>query len=236
MQQILKISTADFLLIFRDASLKVFLFLPLLIFAVVIRGLPALIHACPIVGEYQNYIILVATIQLTQMFGFIYGMMLVDEKETGVAKVYGVLPVHKISFILGRFIFPILLTILITWILLLVQPFYPIAIFPSLMFAFLAGLLVPVYAIAVSLLSATRIEALVWVKVMNLLVILPIMAFFVPKGFSYLFGIFPTYWLYLGLDQLIFEQSYWISWVVGFVLLLLFIGILCLRFSKKHYE
>lgn len=236
MRQILKISNADFWLIFRDPSLKTFLFLPLLIFVVIIWALPALIKSFPIVGEYTKYIVLVSTIQLTQMFGFIYGMMLVDEKETGVAKVYGIIPVNKIRFILGRFIFPMAITILLTWLLLLVQPFYNLAVLSCLLFALLSGLLVPVYAITISLLSKTRIEALVWVKAINFLVVLPILAFFVPDGMKYFFGIFPTFWMYLGLEQLITDQYYWVSFFIGTFFLLLLI-ILCSRqFSNKHYE
>ncbi len=236
MQHILKISIADFWLIFRDASLKTFLFLPILIFVVVLWGLPALINSFPIVGEYTNYIILVSTIQLTQMFGFIYGMMLVDEKETGVAKVYGILPVKKISFILGRFIMPMIITIMLTWLLLVIQPFYKLEIFPCFLFSLLSGLLVPIYAIAISLFSKTRLEALVWVKTINLLVILPILAFFVPKGINYLFGILPTYWMYQGLEQMIMNQQYLMSWVIGFIFLLILLGLVSRRFSIKHYE
>lgn len=236
MQQILKISIADFWLIFRDASLKTFLFLPLLIFFIILWALPELIKAFPIVADYKKYILIVSTIQLTQMFGFIYGMMLVDEKETGVAKVYGILPVNKIGFIIGRFFMPIIITILLTFLLLLVQPFYNLASFPCLIFSILSGLLVPVYAIGVSLLSKNRIEGLVWVKVMNLIIVLPIVAFFVPKNISYFFSVFPTYWLYLGLDQMIFNQYFMINWAAGFLYLLILLTLFSLQFTKKHYE
>ena len=49
------------------------------------------------------------TMQGSLIFGFIYSMVLIDEKDTNVAKVYGILPVSKFWFVIFRLIAPFLI-------------------------------------------------------------------------------------------------------------------------------
>ena len=182
-KQLAKVSVADFKLIFRDPSLWMFLFLPVLIFAVINVFLPYLTGRYEAVNAYVPHVLIVATVENTQMFGFIYSMVFIEEKETEVARVYGVLPVSKSSFVLSRLIIPCLITAGFTWGILFLQPFYDLPLFPTLLFAILSGLVVPVYCLGISILSANKMSGMVWIKVFNILVVLPVAAFFVPGSF-----------------------------------------------------
>ena len=93
MQRLILLSITDFKLIFRDPSLRIFLAMPLLIFAIVLLAVPELVEAFAGFEEYIPLILMGATMQTSTMFGFIYSFVLIDEKDIGVAKVYGVLPV-----------------------------------------------------------------------------------------------------------------------------------------------
>lgn len=235
MKQLIKVSVSDFKLIFRDASLRVFLLLPGLIYLVVNLFLPWLVSRFEGVGEYVSYVLVVATLETTQMFGVIYSMVLIEEKETEVAKVYGVLPVSKIGFVLSRLIIPCLITAILTWVLLIIQPFYTLSLYVSLLFSILAGLTVPVYTLGVAVLSKNKMEGLVWIKVFNILVIIPIIAFFVPDSFAYLFGIFPTHWFFQGLNQLIAGGIFIWHILIGFAYFILLLFLMTRRFAKKHF-
>ena len=231
----LKLSLSDFKLIFRDKTLQFFLLMPLLVFAVLNLFLPYLVAQFPVVEDYVSFVVIVATIEVTQMFGFIYAMVLIDEKETQVSKVYGVLPVSKIAYVLSRFILPVLITILITWLILLVQPFYDLSPALTLVFSVLSGLIVPVYSISVAILSKNRMEGMVWIKVFNLIVIIPIAAFFLPKAWTWLMAIFPTYWAFQSLDDLIVGQAFWMNYLIGFAFLMLLTMLAARRFAKVHF-
>lgn len=121
MRQLIFLSLTDFKLIFRDPSLRIFLVMPLLILAVVIVALPMLIDSYNGVEEYVPIVLMGATMQTSTMFGFIYSMVLINEKDIQVAKVYGILPISKTGFVASRLLIPFTISTLITFIMLVEQ-------------------------------------------------------------------------------------------------------------------
>ncbi|RMG61225.1 MAG: hypothetical protein D6722_19945, partial [Bacteroidetes bacterium] len=168
MKQLIRLSVSDFWLVFRDPALRVFWVLPFAALFVLIWLLPFAIEHFPLLGDYSVYVIMAAFTQTSSMFGFIYGMVLIDEKDTGVARVYGVLPVAKEAFVLGRLCVPFLIAVLFTWLMLLAQPFYALPAAESLLLSVVVGLMAPVYVLGLSILSKNKMMGLTWVKLFNL--------------------------------------------------------------------
>src|SRR5688500_10300915 len=106
MKKLIIVAVNDFRLVFRDSWLKIFILLPLLILLVTRYAVPYIADAYPVVNEYVSIILMLATMQGSIAFGFIYSMVLVDEKDTSVARVYGVLPLSKFWFVVFRLIPP----------------------------------------------------------------------------------------------------------------------------------
>lgn len=235
MKQLIKLSISDFKLMFRDPSLRIFLFLPILIFLVINYFLPYLIAKFPVVNDYVVYVIIVATIENVQMFGFIYSMVLIDEKETEVAKMYGVLPVSKFWFIIFRLIIPMILTSILTWLILMLQPFYTLSPLPVLAFSFLAGFIIPAYVIGIVNMCKNRMEGMVWIKVFNVLVLIPVAAFFVPGPFQSLFGIFPTHWAFQGMYNIIQSNPFQWQLMIGLIYFTIVLYFFAKKFSRKHF-
>ncbi len=235
MNLLLKLSGNDFKLIFRDASLRFFLALPLLIFLVINYFVPYLITEFPVVKDYLPYIFIAATIQIVQMFGFIYAMVFIDEKDTQVAKVYGILPVNKSGFTFGRLAIPIAISILVTYLLLVLQPFYSFSFEQKLGATFLIAILSVAYPLMIAILSTNKMEGMTWVKGLNIIVILPLATYFVPTTYSYFFAIFPTYWLFEFIKEMI-EGSFS---VIHFVISALYLGLVVFFsmsfFVKRHF-
>lgn len=235
MKQLLTVSLSDFKMIFRDPTLRVFFLLPIMVFAVINGALPWLISKYPVVEEYAIYVVVIATIEVTQMFGFIYSIVLIEEKEQEVSKVYGVMPISRISFTLFRMLIPVIITILLTWLILILQPFYDIPLAYSLLFSLIAGLVVPPYVLLVAVMSKNKMEGMVWIKVVNLAVVVPAAAFFIPKSFGWLFGFLPTHWAFQGLHDLMLNESFVLELAAAAGLLVLFTTLLLRRFSKTHF-
>lgn len=235
MKQLIILSISDFKIIFRDPSLRVFLFMPILIFLVINYFFPFLIGKFPAFEEYLGYVIIVATIELVQMFGFIYSMVLIDEKETEVAKIYGVLPVSKFWFIIFRLIIPMIITAFLTWLILMVQPFYELFPFSLMFFAALTGFIVPVYVIGIVNMCKNRMEGMVWIKVFNVIALIPIAAFFIPDPLPYLFGVFPTHWAFQSMYSIINAEIYHWHIIVGMIYFMILLYILARKFSLKHF-
>jgi fluoroquinolone transport system permease protein len=235
MKKLIIVAVNDFRLVFRDSSLKIFIMLPLLILLVMRYAVPYIADAYPVIQEYVSIILMLATTQGPVAFGFIYSMVLVDEKDTSVARVYGVLPLSKFWFVVFRLIPPFVLATLATFLLLLVEPFYRLPVVVSFAYSVLAGLVAPLMTLFVATIATNKIEAMTWQKLFNLPLFLPIAAFFIAAPVSLLFAIFPTYWMYQGFSALIEGRPSSGFLLAGFVYSLVLIGLMVRRFTRSHF-
>lgn len=235
MERLIKVTINDFKLVFRDNSLLFFIFLPFLNVLVIRYGLPYAISLFEVLNDYVYLILMLISMQGSLAFGFIYSMVVIDEKDTQVAKVYGILPISQIGFVLFRLIAPLFFSAAATFSILLFQPFYEISLFANLVYSILTGLVSPLMVLVVSILSKNKIEGMTWQKLYNIPVSLPVLAFLVPVGFSYLFIIFPTYWAYQGFNNLINGRAFFIQFLIGFLYSLFWIIFVARRFTKTHF-
>lgn len=236
MKKLIKIAVNDFRLVFRDNSLKIFIFLPLLILLVIRYGIPFVAGVYEVLQDYINIILMLATMQGSIAFGFIYSMVLVDEKDTNVAKVYGILPVSKFWFVVFRLIPPVFLATLATVLLLLVEPFYDLPVVPILVYSTLAGLVAPLLIIFTAIIAKNKIEAMTWQKLFNIPLFLPILSFFVPAVFSLVFAVSPTFWAYQGFNCLIEGENFWVYILIGFAHSILLLALMIKRFIRSHFQ
>lgn len=236
MKKLLKVTLNDFRLVFRDNSLKIFIALPLLNLVVIRYAVPYVAGIYEFLHDYINVILMLATMQGSMAFGFVYSMVLVDEKDTQVAKVYGILPVSKFWFVVFRLIPPFLLATMATFLLLLVEPFYGLPVLSNLVYSTLAGLVSPLMILFISIISKNKIEAMTWQKLFNLLIFLPVLAFFVPASFSLYFAVFPTFWAYQGFNFLIEGGNFWFYMLIGFTHSILLIVMTIKIFTRNHYK
>ncbi|MEO6590201.1 MAG: hypothetical protein ABIP06_12960 [Pyrinomonadaceae bacterium] len=236
MKKLARVAVNDFRLVFRDNSLKIFIALPLLNLLVIRYGVPYVAGVYEVVRDYIHIILMLATMQGSVAFGFIYSMVLVDEKDTNVAKVYGILPVSKFWFVVFRLIPPFFLATLATFLLLLVEPFYGLPVVSNLVYSALAAMIAPLMILFVATTTKNKIEAMNWQKLFNIPLFLPILAFFVPVSFSLIFAIFPTFWAYQGFNFLIKGGNFWFYTLIGFAHSILLIVLMVKRFTRNHFN
>jgi len=162
-------------------------------------------------------------------------MVLIDEKETDVAKTYGVVPLTKIQYIISRFLIPYLITVILNIILFEVQAFYEVDLGTNLLISFMTALIVPVYAMSINAIVQNRMQGMVYLKAFNMLVLIPIAAFFVPENIKHLFGVLPTHWIFQSVDNATKGLSIGLVSGIG----LLFLGVsfwgASKLFIRKHF-
>ena len=236
MKKLIKVAINDFRLIFRDNSLKIFIVLPLLILLVIRYGIPYVVEVFPGLQNYIAVILMLATMQGAIAFGFIYSMVLIDEKDTNVAIVYGILPVSKFWFVVFRLIPPFVLATLATVLLLLVEPFYELPLASSFVYSALAGLVAPLLILFTAITAKNKIEAMTWQKLCNIPLFLPILAFFVPASFSFFFAISPTFWAYQGFNSLIKGGNFWVYILTGIAHSIALLVLMIKKFTKSHFK
>ena len=236
MKKLLKVAVNDFRLVFRDNSLKIFIALPLLNLVVIRYGIPYIAGVYEVLQDYINVILMLATMQGAIAFGFVYSMVLVDEKDTSVSKVYGILPISKFWFTVFRLTPPFILATLATFLLLLVEPFYNLPVILSLVYSALAGFVAPLMILFVAATAKNKIEAMTWQKLFNMPLFLPVLAFYVPASFSIIFAISPTFWAYQGFNSLINGGNFGVYMLIGFAHSILLIVFLIKRFTVIHFR
>lgn len=236
MKTLLKVAINDFKLVFRDASLNFFFVFPIINLFVVRYLLPYVVANIPVLESYVPILIMFLANQASLIFGFIYSMVLIDEKDTNVAKVYGILPVSKFWFAIVRLIPPFMLSTVATFLILFVQPYFEIPIAVNVLYAALAGLIAPIMILFVAIMAKNKLEGMTWQKLFNIPIMLPVLAFFVPATFSFVFGFLPTHWSYQGFNNLVNGENYFLHLLAGYVLSGLLIVFLARKFSQNHFE
>lgn len=231
--QLRTIAINDFKLIFSDATLKAFLILPVLLIAMAIWLVPMLLIKFDFLNDYTNLILIVFIIENTQGFCIINSLLFIEEKETQTAKVYGILPISKNRLIFARLFIPYVLTVLFNLFLINFQNFICLSTTYNLIISLLAALIVPIYALLLSSFAKNRLEGMVYIKLFNLLVLLPIAALFISSNWKHLLGFLPTHWLFQSLDRGLNMSTS--SESILYALLYLFYSLVILRFSAKHF-
>lgn len=235
MNTLLPLSISDFKLVFRDSSLRIFLVMPLLIFLVVLLAMPYFIEQYDNALAFLSIVLMGASVQTSIMFGFIYSMVLINEKDLHVAKVYGILPVSKTGFTLSRLVLPFLMACVMTFLLLFIQPFYEFNLLAVVVISVLCGLMAPLLTLLVAIFSKNKMEGMTWFKLINLLVSLPLASFFIPK-YASLFGVLPSYWAFQSLHFMIEGLEPTWTLATGFTFTLLLLVVLVKRFTKVHFR
>ena len=235
MHKITKLALTDFKIIFRDPSLKSFLVLPVLLFALILWLVPYLVSEYDFLVPYLPLFLVIAVIENTQMFCFISSMVLIDEKESEVAKVYGIVPLTKLEYLVSRFLIPYFFTVLLNVILFIVQPFFTISLGDNLLISLLAALVVPVYVMGINVIVQNRMQGMVYIKAFNMLVLLPVAAFFVPENIKHFFGILPTHWIFQSIEMLAQDDSIWFMAGIGFLFFAALLWYTSGLFIKRHF-
>jgi hypothetical protein len=84
-------------------------------------------------------------------------------------------------------------------------------------------------------LAKTKLEGMNWYKILNLVVSLPLAAFFV-GDWADAFGILPHYWGFKAIQQFTLGENGWLSMSIGFPVLLGITWLVARWFARRHYE
>ena len=235
MKHILSLSISDLKIIFRSPALRGFLFLPILLFILIIFVMPNLVAEYPDLAPFVPVFVLVGIIENTQLFSFISSLVLVDEKESEVNKVYGVVPLSGFDFILSRLSLPFIFTVLLNMALLILQPFFDVDLLENMIISIISALIVPVYVLGINIFARNRMQALIYIKVFNILVLLPIAALFINSKLSLLFAVFPTYYVFKGADQMLADLPYFGYAVMAVSYLFILLFVTGHYFLRRHF-
>ena len=236
MNRILAFALQDFRQIFRDKTLLLFLFLPILILLVLKFGVPAIINRFPIVLEYKHYINMFGGMQVAIMFGIISSFILLDEKDDGLIPVLRILPITSGQFIFNRLCIITLLTAIGSYVLMQYSGLGTIAWWKAGLLALQYALWVPIISLTLGIFAANKVQGMAYFKGINLLMILPVITFFLPDIFKTIGALIPLFWTFDSYIRIMNNEPFYLSMFVGFIFHFALVFLLGKLFKKKLWS
>ncbi len=234
MKTILALSANDLQSTFRDPVFKGLLFFPFVAFVLIRWGVPYVVHTYPEVAPYTVVILMWGCLQSATMFGFMYGFLFLEEKEEQIWQVIRILPVSGIKLVFSRLLLGLLISTAVNFCLIHFGQIIYISFIKEILLSLQFSLAAPLIALALGALAKNRIEGLAQMKIVNVLLIMPALIYFIPGKAMHLTALIPTYWSYRSLEMAHSQSdSFMLFLLVGFALYLLGIGLLTRKMERS---
>ena len=228
----------------RDAMLRWMIFIPFLL-AFLFRFLIPWARDA-ILREFgfdlQPYYILLMSFGLIEsspvMFGIVIGFLLLDERDDQTIKALQVTPMTLNSYLGYRILIPMLIGIILTLVAYPLAGMMPLATGKVLSTAVLAAPLAPLYALFLVMIAKNKVQGFALMKASGSLMLIPLIAYFVPSNWQYAFGIMPTYWpakLYWDI-QAGQTANIGFIFIAGFLVHALFLWLMARRFNTIMHQ
>lgn len=228
--RILTISITDITLILRDKSLLLLLFVPFLILLVLRIPIPYLSGLVPVLPDYYLLITALTAIVSSIFPGFILAFIILDEKEQYLTDVFRILPWSLNGLLMVRIVLSSLTGFIYSLLILSFSGLYDFSqaqiIYSSLLNSFAS----PVMALLVLLFSQNKIEGVVYAKVFNFILMIPLVIFFINESWRFILGIIPNFWSF---EILFTDNKYHLLFAAGAGVNIMAVFILFRMLGKK---
>jgi fluoroquinolone transport system permease protein len=216
-------------------------FYPLLLAVLIRWGVPPL--AARLMAQFQfdlvpYYPLLMSFVLLMtpMLAGMVIGFLLLDQRDDQTLTALQVTPLTLNGYLVYRISMPIVLSLVITLIIFPMAGLVEIGFVPLLLAALSAAPLAPFYALSLAAIAANKVQGFALTKALGVLLVPPVMAYFVPTPWQWAFGLVPLYWpakliwlLHAG------ETSYWFYLLIGLLYQFLLLIVLLRRFNKAMH-
>jgi fluoroquinolone transport system permease protein len=234
MRFLLSLSLNDLRCTFRDPVFKALLFFPFISYGIIAWGLPFIIQRWPAVENYSGVILMWACMQSSTMFGFIYGFLFLEEKEENINQALRVIPVSGIMFVFSRLLIGIGISFMVSITLFHFGGVVRLPLIHEILLSFLYSLSAPLITLLLAAFARNRIEGLAQMKIVNILLMLPGLIYFLPYKALHLTAVLPTYWSFRATEMSIHHSGSFLLYVfAGLLLHLVIIFFLNRRLEKE---
>jgi len=223
----------------RDSMTSWMIFIPIMLALIMRWGVPPFTawlieqHNFNLV-EYYPVILAYLFIGMSPMtFGVVIGFLLVDEKDDRTLSALQVTPLPLGSYIIYRVAIPIILTFVLMFVIFPAANLTPFDLRTILFSAIAAAPMAPMLALILASIAQNKVQGFALMKLMGIVLLAPVLAYFAAPGWELAFGIFPTYWpmkvywlLYAG------ETNIWLYLLIAVV----YQSLVTVLFAKRFYK
>ena len=196
MNLLFKIVKNDLRLIFRDKSLMIMFIVPIAIILICRFGISQLVEIVPGLPDYFWLIVAGLTMVNAATPSYLFGFIMLDERDENIHIMLKILPVPENFLLKSRLVFMILIGYLFSAAIFLYNGLIHLPYYKILLISFLFALIPPVSTFAITAFAKNKIEAATLYKALNVLLFIPVIAFFVEGGLKMLFKIIPFFWIF----------------------------------------
>jgi len=168
--------------------------------------------------------------------GLIVGFLILDERDDRSLLTWMVSPAPITSYVLYRLTMPILLGMVVTTLSYPIAGLVPLNMPAFLSIVLLGVLSAPMMALVLATFAANKVAGFAVAKAMNGVMILPLLAYFIPEPWQYMAGIVPTYWPAKAFWQAAEGEPIALTLAIGFLVSGVILWLLVRRFYTVLYR
>lgn len=225
----------DLKLIFRDKSLLIMFIIPAAIILLCRFGIPQLTAVVPVLPSYYWLLVAVLTMVTASTPSYLFGFILLDERDENVHTMLRILPV-PMNFILKiRIAFTIFIGFIFSLLILLLNGLFQFKPLPLVMASLLFALIPPVLMLAITAFAKNKIEAATLYKGLNIVLFIPVIAFFIRGELRYLFGIIPFFWTFEMIHINMLNFHFVVSFLVALTTHVFLIWLLYKIYKRRNF-
>ena len=182
---------------------------------------------------YEPFAAFMIILLTPYLAGMVIGFLLLDQRDDGTLTALQVTPLSLNGYLVYRLTMPMLVSILATLVAEPLSDLFDMSFGVLLLTAVSAAPLAPIFALLLASLAQNKVQGFALAKVAGVVLIPPMIAYFITAPWQIIFGIFPTYWpamtLWSAQDG---DPMFWFYWSVGLVYQIVFLALLTRCFNK----
>jgi fluoroquinolone transport system permease protein len=168
------------------------------------------------------------------MIGAVYGLLLVEEREDRLMPSLRVMPVSFATYMIARMALPTLGAMIVTTLAYPIAGMAPLSLPKVLAIAAAGATLVPVITMGVVAFAPGRVAAFALVRLLSLLAVLPVIAWFIDPPAEWVFAPIVAYWQMRALWSAVEGGSVWPDLAIAAVVNLVSTAALYWRFVQRR--
>jgi len=235
MKKVLLISFNDLRNILREPMLIIILIGPLLLTVFLRFFIPWIERASLINFDLGLYYPLISGYQLIFvpfLMGMVTGFLLLDERDEGVYMSLIVTPLSMKGYILYRILIPTIVTFIYGLMVFPILGLIKISSVRIISLALITSLEAPLIAMGLGVLAHNKVEGLVLSKGLGLLLLAPLIGYYIKSNWSLLAGIVPIYWPMMAI---VHQNMFWIYIILGLIVHLIYLYITVDTYKNKIF-
>jgi fluoroquinolone transport system permease protein len=199
-QNIKSLGPVDLKSIGRDPLLRWMLVLPLVIALAmrfvappILMNLEAIVHL-EVMPYYPVMIAYMLLILVPSLVGMVTGFLLLDQRDDRTLTALQVTPLSISGYLAYRIGIPSVVSVIVTAVMFPAAGIFDIGVLPLLLSAALASFMAPLTALFLATFAANKVQGFALMKAFGVILIPPMIAYFIQSPWQLLLGFFPTYW------------------------------------------